>query len=118
MSAPSVSRIGPVAHRQEVGDFSIGIMGIFASALTEKLNQVPLGFDAHNILLFDLNLHGKQYDSDETLFKVLSEVQSRLSSVPGVMSNTFSSIALAGNDVSLTNFDRSSYLLDATNHKQ
>jgi hypothetical protein len=34
MSAPSVSRIGPVAHRQEVGDFSIGIMGIFASALT------------------------------------------------------------------------------------
>jgi hypothetical protein len=35
MSATSVSRIGPVTHRQQVGDFSIGIMGIFASALTE-----------------------------------------------------------------------------------
>jgi len=36
MSAPSVSRIGPVAHRQGVVDFSIGTMGIFASALTPQ----------------------------------------------------------------------------------
>jgi hypothetical protein len=30
----SVSRIGPVAYRQRAGDFSIGIMAFFASALT------------------------------------------------------------------------------------
>jgi hypothetical protein len=40
MSATSVSRIGPVTHRQQVGDFSIGIMGIFASALTKDSDSL------------------------------------------------------------------------------
>jgi hypothetical protein len=37
----SPSRIGPVAHRLRVVDFSIGIMGIFASAVIKC--RIPSG---------------------------------------------------------------------------
>jgi hypothetical protein len=38
----SVSRIGPAAHRQWVGDFSASIMGIFASAVTNRKYWVSI----------------------------------------------------------------------------
>jgi predicted permease len=69
--------------------------GLLVRTLT-NLRKVNPGFDTHNLLLFGINptLAGYKVERSQTLYR---ELQARLTSVPGVMSASYSSDTLLSN---------------------
>ncbi len=69
--------------------------GLLVRTLT-NLRKVNPGFDTHNVLLFGINptLAGYKVERSQTLYRAL---QARLTSVPGVLSASYSSDTLLSN---------------------
>ena len=69
--------------------------GLLVRTLT-NLRKVNPGFDTHNLLLFGINptLAGYKVERSQTLYR---ELQARLTSVPGVISASYSSDTLLSN---------------------
>jgi predicted permease len=69
--------------------------GLLVRTLT-NLRKVNPGFDTHNVLLFGINptLAGYKVERSQTLYR---ELQARLTSVPGVISASYSSDTLLSN---------------------
>jgi len=69
--------------------------GLLVRTLT-NLRKVNPGFDTHNLLLFGINptLAGYKVEISQTLYR---ELQARLTSVPGVISASYSSDTLLSN---------------------
>ncbi|MES2219770.1 MAG: ABC transporter permease [Acidobacteriota bacterium] len=76
--------------------------GLFAHTLL-NLNRIPLGFQADHILLFRLNLPRARYN-DAHMTRFFSQLQEKLASLPGVRSETVSSIGIVGDGHSGSTF--------------
>jgi predicted permease len=76
--------------------------GVFLRTLI-NLNRIDPGFDAKNLVLFQINPPGSRYPR-ETQPGLYERIEQRLAALPGVVGATASSIALLANDQSIDNF--------------
>jgi len=75
--------------------------GLFSRTLM-RLTQIPLGFNAHHLLLFDVELPEKLYPKDASNV-LLERLEERLAAVPGVQGETLSRLPLiSGNASNIT----------------
>jgi macrolide transport system ATP-binding/permease protein len=74
--------------------------GLFVRTLT-NLNSIALGFNEEKILLFTVNAKQAGY-RDDALVRFYQNLQTRLSSIPGVRNASSSNYALVSNSVSST----------------
>ncbi len=79
--------------------------GLFLRTLS-NLSQRPLGFDANNLLLFQLNLPRARY-TDAQGNALYQQLEEKLALIPGVRAVTLSTIALIGDGHSGSTFHRS-----------
>jgi len=76
--------------------------GLFAHTLL-NLNRIPLGFQADHILQFRLSLPRARYN-DAQMTRFFQQLQEKLASLPGVRSETVSSIGIIGDGHSGSTF--------------
>lgn len=70
--------------------------GLFLRTL-ENLKSVDVGFDSHNLLMFNLNPSVNRYDADRSL-ELFRQAYDRMSALPGVVSTSFTrTMLLSGN---------------------
>ena len=72
--------------------------GLFLRTLG-NLKSVDVGFDSHNLLMFNLNPSVNRYDADRSL-ALFHQAYDRLSSLPGVMSTGFTRTTLLSGNTS------------------
>jgi predicted permease len=78
--------------------------GLFVRTVRNLLRS-PLGFAPQHILLFDVSLARKEYKTPEQCASAFSQLEQRLTALPGVLSATFSGEPLINGGPSTTNFD-------------
>jgi predicted permease len=77
--------------------------GLFLQTLRNLIN-VPLGFQPQHLLLFNLALT-PQYGATAARAEAYQQIASRLESIPGVISASYSTDTLIGDVTSTSNFD-------------
>ncbi len=78
--------------------------GLFVRTVRNLLH-VQLGFNPHQILLFDIELPSKSYSTRDECAAAFRQIEERVRTIPGVLSATFSGNALVANDTTTTSFD-------------
>lgn len=78
--------------------------GLFVRTV-RNLMHVQLGFDPHNILLFDIELPSRSYPTRDDCATAFRQIEQRVRTIPGVLSATFSGNALIDNDTMTISFD-------------
>jgi predicted permease len=76
--------------------------GVFLQTLM-NLHRVDPGFEAKNLVLFQIVPQGSRYPRDKQPW-LYEQIEERLAALPGVESATASSVALLANDRSMDNF--------------